>query len=74
MKPKYHYLIICNCFQPIMFNSEGCGQWVTKSGKKLDSDFSLSYLLDRKDWNPLQVNRREFFKFAKSEKNKTICQ
>lgn len=70
MKPKYHYLIICNCFQPIMFNADGRGQWVTKSGKKLDSDFSLPTLLQG-NYQALKVNRREFFKFAKSEYNKT---
>lgn len=72
MKPKYHYLIICNCNQPIMFK-DGRGQWLAKNGKKHDSDYSLPYLLERKEWKPLQVNRREFFKFAKSENNQTIC-
>ena len=72
MKPKYHYFIICNCNQPIMFNPDGRGQWVAKNGRKIDSDYPLSYILDRKEWKPLQVNRREFFKFAKSENNKTI--
>lgn len=71
MKPKYRYIIICSCFQPIMFNSDGGGQWVGKSGKKLDSDFSLPTLL-QKDFQALEVNRREFFKFAKSDNNKTV--
>ena len=55
-----------------MFNPDGRGQWVAKNGRKIDSDYPLSYILDRKEWKPLQVNRREFFKFAKSENNKTI--
>jgi hypothetical protein len=55
-----------------MFNEYGRGQWVAKNGTKIDSDYSLSYILDRKEWKPLKVNRREFFKFAKSEHNKTM--
>ena len=73
MKPKYQYFIITNCNQPIMFNQYGRGQWMNKKGEKIDSDYSLSYILDRaKDWKPLKVNRREFFRFAKSQYNKTF--
>lgn len=74
MKPKYRYFIVTNCFQPIMFNEDGRGQWVTKNGTKIDSMYSLSDVLDRfKNWKTLEVNRREFLRFAKSKYNKTIC-